>query len=199
MVRLLVHDRYDAELAEEGLPRMKHPSVCQCGLCTASSGERLVSDLRRHLMRYLYAAIYLHDPACTPIMLDSNAVRQQILRQTSSWEPRARDTIMSYLLATLADLKGLAVICESSRDYAWSAVQLVELTKDMGMNRLTPPSHRYFLKWIDRSEELAEMSVDTMSEDCKSRLSVIHEYAERVGENGEFIGCTCGGDSGHTH
>ncbi|KAK4556347.1 hypothetical protein LTR86_006491 [Recurvomyces mirabilis] len=183
----------------EALPRIGNPFVCQCRLCTSSPEERLISDLRRHLMRYLHTAIYLSDPACTPIMLDVDIVRQQIFAQTSSWSPRARNLIMSYLLATLADLEGLAVICESAHDYAWAAVHLIDSTKEAGMKCLTPASCRNFDRWISRSTDLTVMSAAIMSEDSKRRLDGLYAYAEDIGEHGEFAPCTGGGSAGHTH
>lgn len=123
---------------------------CECQLCLLPAPERLISDMRRRLLRYLYAAIWGSDLEAAPKKLDPAHALDVIATQTRSWHNEARLTIALYLLATIANAEGIVMKGKVSQWYAEAAMMLIKRTRALGLQKLPEPAMVDVRAWWQR-------------------------------------------------
>jgi hypothetical protein len=108
------------EQRKQALPANGNFHVCECSTCSSNGIEKVLSDMRRILMRNLLIAISSQDTCETLSRGHATAVRQQMLDATRTWPEDARQTIYIFALASLAEAEGIVEL-----DFPWPKLRCV--------------------------------------------------------------------------
>lgn len=143
---------------ERNFPKTGYYFKCECSLCIAPAPERLISDMRRSLLRGFLAAFADEDDFHgVHHGLDAAAVRRQKLNQTMNWSPAGRLTVYRFLLAALLDAEGAVLNSEVGEMYKKAGMLLIKRGRTLSLQELPSPAMRNVDRWAWRACELRPM------------------------------------------
>ncbi|KAK3621887.1 hypothetical protein LTR56_013405 [Elasticomyces elasticus] len=154
-------DLYCMTAAERkaAMPMMGYFWECECNICQGPPAQRLVSDMRRRLIRLVKILMLGRDISLGPGVnkLDVQAIRSAAFQKTAQWNEDVRNTIYLFLTATLLDAEG-AAMDEVSTMYGQAALTLACHADKVGLARLPAPVLLNIMAWRKRAEELVALS-----------------------------------------
>ncbi|KAK5741361.1 hypothetical protein LTR17_004068 [Elasticomyces elasticus] len=160
-------DLYCMTAAERkvAMPMMGYFWKCECYICQGPPAQRVVSDMRRRLLRLVKILMLGHDLSLGPGVkkLDVQAIRSAAFQKTARWNEDARKTIYLFLTAALLDAEG-AVTDEVTTMYGQAALLLASRADKSGLVRLPAPVLLNIMAWRTRAEELVALSLGSKND-----------------------------------
>lgn len=161
------------------------PEPCMCQSCIGLSVDRrIVSDMRRYLLRRLY--IYIHGQDLeVPHTVDVANVRAGSPAVSSLDELLPFLTVWLFMFATIAEAECTIGSDQTYSAYANAAILLVKRAKSLGLRCVPLPALKNVHRWWEKSMEISRKVADVETRDS-SDLNDWGRVVEALGPNGEI-------------
>ena len=134
------------------MPMTGHVQKCVCELCSRPAGARLVSDMRRFLLRQLIYMVHGCDLRSVTSTMTAKAIENANWRRENLKEVGA--TLHMFLIGKLCDAEGVVGGNIPFSVYGSAAHLVIRRARQLGLCRLTKPALENVRVWTKRSKDL---------------------------------------------
>ena len=169
---------------EQALPMTAHITKCLCELCTRSAEARIVSDMRRFLLRNLLYMVKRQDLPYVNSTISSKAVANAHWRVENLREAGA--TLHMFLIDKLCEAEGL-VAGELPHGAYGSAIRLLLWRSTrLGLSHLSKPALQNVRYWAQRTKEICAVILDHTGDNDQGPLGDTLRLVARIEDDGKL-------------